>query len=63
MFPCCEVSKFDSLPLFFKRLYSKSAEVNNGLFTSAGLCFGKVAKGFRAEDESVVNISILSKEL
>lgn len=30
---------------------------------ASGLCFGKVAKGFSAEDESVVNISILSKEL
>lgn len=38
-------------------------EVNNGVFINSGLCFGKMAKGFGAEDESVISFSVLSKDL
>lgn len=48
--------------LFFEGLYSKGAEVNNGLSVSPCLCFRKMAKGFRAKDVPVTNISVLSKD-
>ena len=48
--------------LFFEGLYSKGAEVNNGLSVSPGLRFRKMAKGCRAKDVPVINISVLSKD-
>lgn len=63
---CFHVVRYQNLIvclLFFEGLYSRGAEVNNGLFISPGLCFGKMARGFRAEDESVIHISVLSKDL
>lgn len=63
---CFHVVRYQNLIvclLFFEGLYSKGAEVNNGLFISLHLCFGKMAKGLRAEDESVIDISVLRKDL
>lgn len=63
---CFHIVRYQNLIvclLCFEGLYSKGAEENNGFSQSPGLWFGKMAKGFRAEDESVINISVLSKDL
>lgn len=38
------------------------AEVNNGLFVSSGLRFGKMVKGVRTKGVPVIDISVLSKD-
>jgi len=47
--------------LYFERLYSKGAEINNGLFVSPDLCFGKMAKGVETKGVAVMDTSVLSK--